>query len=73
MDLVFIFGHMVWHVGFKFPNQGIEPSLLALEGRFLTTGPPGKFHGFGYFQFSALIILMVFREEHPADTVRAVP
>ena len=26
------------------PRQGIEPVSLALEDRFLTTGPPGKSH-----------------------------
>ena len=24
------------------PRQGLEPASPALEGRFLTTGPPGK-------------------------------
>ena len=30
------------HVGSKFPKLGIEPASSALEGGFLTTGPPGK-------------------------------
>ena len=28
--------------GILVPRQGIEPASPALEGRFLTTGPPGK-------------------------------
>ena len=28
--------------GILAPQPGIEPSPLALEGEFLTTGPPGK-------------------------------
>ena len=28
------------------PRSGIEPSSPALEGRFLTTGPPGRVPGF---------------------------
>ena len=28
--------------GISFPRPGIEPSSPALEGRFVTTGPPGK-------------------------------
>ena len=32
----------LWHVGILVPRPGIEPKSPALEGRFLTTGPPGK-------------------------------
>ena len=28
--------------GILVPGTGIEPTSLALEGRFLTTGPPGR-------------------------------
>ena len=28
--------------GILIPQPGIKPSSLALEGRFLTSGPPGK-------------------------------
>ena len=30
------------HVGVLVPRPGIEPMSPALEGRFVTTGPPGK-------------------------------
>ena len=30
--------------GILVPQRGIEPASTALEGRFLTTGPPGKSH-----------------------------
>ena len=30
----------LWHVGSS--GLGIEPASLAVQGRFLTTGPPGK-------------------------------
>ena len=30
--------------GILVPQSGIEPTSLALEGRFLTTGPRGKSH-----------------------------
>ena len=26
------------------PQPGVEPASLALQGRFFTAGPPGKFH-----------------------------
>ena len=29
--------------GILVPQPGIEPASLALQGEFLTTGPPGKF------------------------------
>ena len=31
-----------WACGVLVPQPGIEPASSALEGRFLTTGPPGK-------------------------------
>ena len=31
-----------------FPQPGIEPASLALEGGFLTTGPPGKLPQFNF-------------------------
>ena len=34
-----------WHMGSSQP--GIEPASLALEGRFLTTGSPGKWYYLG--------------------------
>ena len=30
--------------GILFPQPGIKPTSLELEGEFLTTGPPGKSH-----------------------------
>ena len=33
---------IVRHVGSQFPDQRSEPVYPALEGRFLTVGPPGK-------------------------------
>ena len=33
------------HVGILVPQPGIEPMTPALQGRFLTTGPPGKSPG----------------------------
>ena len=32
----------LWHVGSSVPQPGMERTSPALEGRFLTTGPPGK-------------------------------
>ena len=32
----------LWHVGILVPRLGIEPVSSALQGRFLSTGPPGK-------------------------------
>ena len=29
--------------GILVPRAGIEPASLALQGRFLATGPPGEF------------------------------
>ena len=31
-----------WHVGFLVPQPGIKPVSPALQGQFLSTGPPGK-------------------------------
>lgn len=41
------------HVGILVPRPGIELTLLALEGKILTTGPPGKPF---LFSFSSLIL-----------------
>ena len=30
--------------GILLPSPGTEPSSVALQGRFLTSGPPGKSH-----------------------------
>ena len=38
----FIFWPCFTACGISVPWPGIKPSSLALEGRFLTTGPPGK-------------------------------
>ena len=38
--------------GILVPWPGIEPVSPALEGRFFTTGPPGKPHLFGFFSLS---------------------
>ena len=32
----------LWHVGSSVPQPGMECTSPALEGRFLTTGPPWK-------------------------------
>ena len=38
------FGHSIWHVGAKFPDQGSNPCPPQWKcGVVLTTGPPGKF------------------------------
>ena len=34
-----------WHLESYFSDQGLNPSLPELEGRFLATGPPGKSQG----------------------------
>ena len=34
--------------GILVPCPGIEPPSPALEGRFLTSGPPGKSQGYGF-------------------------
>ena len=36
------FPHVMWNL----PGPGIKPMCPALEGRFLTTGSPGKSHSF---------------------------
>ena len=38
--LIFWGGHKAY--GILVPRPGIEPALPALEGKVLTTGPPGK-------------------------------
>lgn len=45
--------HLValWHG--ELPRPGVEPVSLALQGGFLTTGPPGKSHGY-IFGFGCL-------------------
>ena len=42
--------------GILVPRLGIEPASLALEGRFLTTGPPGK--SFPSYSFLFLIFVV---------------
>ena len=37
-----IFGHTLQYLGPYLPRQELNQSLPALEGRVLTTGPPGK-------------------------------
>ena len=36
------------HVGFLAPQPGLESALLALEGKALTIGAPGKSHFLGF-------------------------
>ena len=38
--MFWLFGHEA--CGISAPQEGIEPSLPALEGEISTTGPPGK-------------------------------
>ena len=40
------------YVGMLAPQPGIEPASPALEGGFLTTGPPGKNQRMFFFFFS---------------------
>ena len=40
--IIFIYCCTMRHVGSQFPDQGSNPRPLHPEGRFLTTGPPGK-------------------------------
>ena len=40
--LFLISGLTLWHGGIPVPGPGNEPTPLALEGRVLTTGPPGE-------------------------------
>ena len=40
----FSFGHIMWHVGSYFPNQGSNPHPLLWKHRVLTIGPPGAQH-----------------------------
>ena len=57
-------GARLWHLwqagsvaacGILVPQQGIEPTSCALQGRFLTTGSPGQFPFF---------LLKVFKRKH---------
>ena len=36
-----LFGHTPLYVGISVPRPGMEPTSPALQGDFLTTGPPG--------------------------------
>ena len=40
----FSFGHIMWHVGSYFPNQGSNPHPVLWKHRVLTIGPPGAQH-----------------------------
>ena len=42
------------------PRPGIEPMFLALEGRFLTTGPPGKCSPCPLSAFNSLSLSLIF-------------
>ena len=35
--------------GLLFPGPGIEPASPTLEGRFLASGPPGKFPSLSFY------------------------
>ena len=48
--------------GILVPQPGIEPAPLALEGKVLTTGPPGKSHGSLIFLFLAILGLQMLLE-----------
>ena len=39
------------------PGPGIEPMSLALQGRFLTTGPPGKF-------WTLAVLALIYMRQH---------
>ena len=39
-----------WYMGSQFPDQGSNLHPLLLEGRFLTTGPPGKSQQFSILE-----------------------
>ena len=45
------------HVGSQLPHKGFEPASPALQGRFLTPGPPGK--SLGCFFFSLIIFIFL--------------
>ena len=45
--------------GILVPWPGIEPKFPALEGRFLTSGPPGKFH-YGWCLKSPKMSMYIF-------------
>ena len=38
------------------PQTGIKPMFPALQGRFLTTGPPGKFRYCNFYKFTAATV-----------------
>ena len=38
------------------PQTGIKPLFPALQGRFLTTGPPGKFRYCNFYKFTAATV-----------------
>ena len=40
--LKLFFGHIMWHVGPKLPDQGLNPYPLHWKCGVLTTGPPGN-------------------------------
>lgn len=39
---LFIFDLTKWHVGYQFPDQGLNPCPLGLEAQSLNNGPPGS-------------------------------
>ena len=39
---IYLLAKLLGHVGSQFPDQEWNPMSLALEGRILTTGLPGK-------------------------------
>ena len=43
-SVVYVLAFWWWGMWDLSPGPGIEPTLLASKGRFLTTGPPGKSH-----------------------------
>ena len=55
----FSFGHAVWHVGSKFPDQGSNPHPLHRQCRVLTTRPPGKFPEDLFLYLAFLVLFKV--------------
>ena len=49
--------------GILVPQPGIEPASRALEGRFLTTGPPGK-------SLTLFLDVMILCTENPNDSIK---
>ena len=45
-------GHTTWHVGYYFPDQGLNLHPLQQKHGILTTGPPGKYLILGVACFS---------------------